>query len=257
MVLVDSPGWRQGRAGSCRSSGWAFVGPWRQAWRRALLPWLAASACGTAAAALVTQAPDAGADSPTASAEAQADRPLTDLLPPGLLVPKAIDLLLDMHVDAVNLAYTPMEAAATAVMASGLDVRTLNPHVPANPMFPGYGLSYEPPPADGAGRQAAVVQASAEADGGPRTSGDSSAPATTVWQDGPRDSLADARDWIADHRLALLMGLGVAVVAGAALVAWRSRAAAAATAARRSSSRSESGRRRSSSAERADARGTR
>lgn len=217
---------------------------WSAAPRWALLAGWLVGAAGAASAALVTQAPDAGAAVPVAAAEAQAgaERPLADLLPPGLLVPKAIDLLLDMHVDAVNLAYTPMEATASAVMAGGLDVRSLNPNVPANPMFPGYGLSYEPPPADGTGRKAIAPQAADEVGPGAGAQADAAAKAEAAesWREGPRDRLADARDWIADHRMELLVGMGVAVVLGAAVVASRSRLSGGSSRGRSASSRSAS-----------------
>lgn len=199
---------------------------------------------GLASAALVTQPPDTGTGAAVASggSRADADRPANDLLPPGLLVPKAIDLLLDMHVDAVNLAYTPMEATASAVMAGGLDVRSLNPNVPANPMFPGYGLSYEPPPADGTGRKAIAPQAADEVGPGAGAQADAAAKAEAAesWREGPRDRLADARDWIADHRMELLVGMGVAVVLGAAVVASRSRLSGGSSRGRSASSRSAS-----------------
>lgn len=163
------------------------------------------------------------------------------LSPEHLMSLRDIDLLLDVQLADTDLGRTPADAAATAPQQAAVDVRSLSPGVPANPVFPGYGLSYEPPSVAARPMLPDSVRTAADPDGlAPSRpwSHQGGAGLGLDWREGStNEPLRKAAEWLSDNRVSLLLGLGLAVVLGAALVGMLRRAAAPARPVSASSSR--------------------
>lgn len=146
-----------------------------------------------------------------------------------------IDLLLDVQLSALELGRTPADAAASAPQQAAVDVRSLSPGVPANPIFPGYGLSYEPP---AVAVRPSLPEAMLAPDQAAGRSGLRAWSGGAAWLagDGGRDDpmrerLRGVSEWVGDHRVALLVGLGLLVLLAASTVALLRRLAPTAPAA--------------------------
>lgn len=139
---------------------------------------------------------------------------------------REIDLLLDLQIDAVDLGNTPADGPAAGGLAGAVDLSVLSPGLPANPRFPGYGLSYVLPA--GPSRMGIDESHPAASDGAGRrwSSG------TSGWfgldADGRlAEPIGEMRAWVAGHRTELLIGLGLTALAAAAATSAASRSARA------------------------------
>lgn len=135
-----------------------------------------------------------------------------------------IDLLLELQLEDADLGANPVDPPASAPQQSAVDLRSLSPGLPSNPVFPGHGLSFEPP----AVNPKALLEHELLVDGGRH--GDRPAPERWSRQlagwlglasadEGLRDRLQDFRLWVADNRVGLLVVVGGTAVLLAALVA--------------------------------------
>lgn len=192
----------------------------------ACVAWLACWVPGSVLAATATASVDPKASLSTVMSSSVKPVELVPLEPTGTAAgaaidtPAEIDLLLEMQLEDRDWGATPADAPASGPQLVTVDVRSLSPGLPANPAFPGYGLSYEPP----------LFPPKAALDLPPRI-GQAGAPGAQTWArrtaawfgletdaEG-REKISAFRQWLADHRVALLGGLGVVAVGFAAMLA--------------------------------------
>jgi len=163
---------------------------------------------------------------PPPEAAGQTDADVKPSLDPAALL-REIDLLLDLQIDAVDLGATPADGPAAGGLAGAVDLNLLSPGLPANPLFPGYGLSYVLPA--GPGRVGVDELHPVGSDGSAARRWSSGA---SGWfgldADGRlSEPIGEVRAWIAAHRTALLIGLGLVALAVAAATSITARAARA------------------------------
>lgn len=131
---------------------------------------------------------------------------------------REIDLLLELQAEAIDLGPSPADGPAAGGLLGAVDLSVLSPGLPANPWLPGYGLSYALPAGpsrlalgDGEAMDAPPAQRPWPASGGGWFGLDA---------DGRlAEPIGELRAWVAVHRDALLIGLGVSALLIAGLTA--------------------------------------
>lgn len=173
-------------------------------------------ALGPAAGHAASVLPDTDAALvPWADAAADANGPAGPRLDPAVLRSE-IDLLLDHQIEAVELGDTPADGPPAGGLGAAVDLDMLSPGLPPNPRFPGYGLSFALPTGPSrAGLDEAHPATSRQA---PQRGGGGG------WFGLDADSrlaepIGEVRAWVAEHRTTLLIALGAAALAVAAVAA--------------------------------------